>query len=89
MLTVFASHMTEIRWLAGRGYNVLGVTMPVTFHQEVDPTAVGSSAVLWETYRPSQPGEELGFAKIVRPPEPRIHRGVTLHRADGLQVHGR
>ena len=33
--TVFASYMTEIEWLAGRGYNVLGVTIPVTFTGKV------------------------------------------------------
>ena len=78
--TVFASYMTEIEWLAGRGYNVLGVTIPVTFTGKVD-RAVGSFlAVLWENLTdPILTGrEELGFAKIYCDlPEPRIHRGVT------------
>jgi hypothetical protein len=78
VVTVFASYMTEIEWLAGRGYNVLGVTIPVSFTGKVD-RAVGSFlAVLWENLTdPILTGrEELGFAKIYCDlPEPRIHRG--------------
>ena len=33
--------MKEIEWLAGRGYNTLGVSFPVVFNGEVD-RATGS-----------------------------------------------
>jgi hypothetical protein len=78
--TVSASYMTEIEWLAGRGYNTLGVTIPVMFTGEVD-RAIGSFlAVLWENLTdPILTGrEELGVSKIYcELPEPRIHQGVT------------
>jgi hypothetical protein len=78
--TVAASYMTEIEWLAGRGYNTLGVTIPVTFTGKVD-RAIGSFlTVLWENLTdPILTGrEELGVAKIYCDlPEPRIHQGVT------------
>ena len=31
VVTVEATYITEIQWLAGRGYNVLGVTFPAVF----------------------------------------------------------
>jgi len=37
--------MTEIEWLAGRGYNVLGVTFPAVFEGERD-RAVGNLIIL-------------------------------------------
>ena len=32
VVTVFASYITEIEWLAGRGYNILGVQIPAAFN---------------------------------------------------------
>ena len=32
VVSVSASYMTEIEWLAGRGYNVLGVSFPAIFN---------------------------------------------------------
>jgi hypothetical protein len=78
--TIFASYMTEIEWLAGRGYNVLGVTIPVTFTGKVDRVIGNFLTVLWENLTdPILTGrEELGVAKIYcELPEPRIHQGVT------------
>jgi hypothetical protein len=78
--TVFASYMKEIEWLAGRRYNVLGVTIPVTFTGKVDRAVSNFLAVLWENLTdPILTGrEELGVAKIYCDlPEPRIHQGVT------------
>lgn len=66
VVTVFANYMKEIEWLAGRGYNVLGVTIPAKFKGEKD-TAVGPFlTVLWENLAdPIITGrEELGFSKI-------------------------
>ena len=78
--TVFASYMTEIEWLAGRGYNVLGVTIPVTFIGKVDRVIGSFLTVLWENLTdPILTGrEELGVAKIYCDlPEPRIYQGAT------------
>jgi acetoacetate decarboxylase len=78
VVTVTASYITEIEWLAGRGYNTLGVSFPATFHGERD-TATGSFlAVLWENLTdPIITGrEELGFSKIYcELPDPIVLRG--------------
>jgi acetoacetate decarboxylase len=66
VVTVAATYMTEIEWLAGRGYNVLGVSFPATFHGEQDTVTGSFLAVLWENLAdPIITGrEELGYAKI-------------------------
>ena len=48
VVTVYASYMTEIEWLAGRGYNVLGVTFPATFRGEQETVTGSFLTVLWE-----------------------------------------
>ncbi|MDE0593458.1 MAG: acetoacetate decarboxylase family protein [Dehalococcoidia bacterium] len=66
VVTVSETNMTEIEWLAGRGYSVLGVTIPARFKGEKD-TAIGPFlTVLWENLAdPIITGrEELGFSKI-------------------------
>ena len=78
VVTVYASYMTEIEWLAGRGYNILGVTLPVTFNGEEEQVTGSLLTVLWENLTdPIITGrEELGFAKIYcELPEPTILRG--------------
>jgi hypothetical protein len=78
--TVSASYMTEIEWLAGRGYNTLGVTIPVTFTGQEDHAIGNFLTVLWENLTdPILTGrEELGVAKIYCDlPEPRIYQGAT------------
>ncbi|CAN5815446.1 acetoacetate decarboxylase family protein [soil metagenome] len=79
VVTVYASYMTEIEWLAGRGYNVLGVAFPATFRGE-QATVTGSFlTVLWENLTdPIISGrEELGFAKVYcELPEPTVLRGA-------------
>lgn len=66
VVTVSASYMTEIEWLAGRGYNTLGVSFPVRFEGEVDRLSGNFLTVLWENLTdPILTGrEELGFSKI-------------------------
>ena len=71
--------MTEIEWLAGRGYNVLGVSFPAAFHGEQDHVSGDFLTVLWENLTdPIITGrEELGFAKIYcELPEPVVLNGV-------------
>ena len=75
IVTVSASYMKEIEWLAGRGYNVLGVTFPATFRGSRDNVRGSFLSVLWENLTdPILTGrEELGFSKIYcELPEPRI-----------------
>ena len=66
VVTVSATYMTEIEWLAGRGYNVLGVYLPVQFEGERDRLSGQLLTVLWENLTdPILTGrEEIGFSKI-------------------------
>lgn len=80
VVSVFASYMTEIPWLAGRGYNVLGVRFPAKFSGEADQASGDFLLVLWENLTdPILTGrEELGFSKIYADlPEPRTYAGET------------
>ena len=66
VVTVLVAYMTGIEWLAGRGYNVLGVSWPATFDGEEDHVKGSFLSVLWENLAdPIFIGrEELGFSKI-------------------------
>ena len=66
VVTISASYMTEIEWLAGRGYNTLGVSFPARFRGQQDDVSGSFLTVLWENLAdPIITGrEELGFAKI-------------------------
>lgn len=80
VVTVFAAYTTEIEWLAGRGYNVLGVTFPAVYSGKQDRAKGDFLLVLWENLTdPILTGrEELGFAKIYADlPEPRVYQGET------------
>jgi hypothetical protein len=80
VVTVFAAYTTEIEWLAGRGYNVLGVTFPAVYAGKQDRAKGDFLLVLWENLTdPILTGrEELGFAKIYADlPEPRVYQGET------------
>ena len=78
VVTISATYMTEIEWLAGRGYNTLGVSFPASYHGERDHVKGNFLTVLWENLTdPIITGrEELGFAKIYcELPEPTVLRG--------------
>lgn len=80
VVTVGASYMTEIEWLAGRGYNTLGVSFPAVFNGKKDHAVGRLLTVLWENLTdPILTGrEELGFSKIYcELPEPRTINGQT------------
>ena len=87
VVSVTATYITEIPWLAGRGYTTLGVSFPVTFNGEED-TATGSFLlVLWENLTdPILTGrEELGFSKVYAElPTPRAFEGDTHAMASWL-----
>ena len=80
VVTVSASYMKEIDWLAGRGYNVLGVTFPVVYQGKKDRATGPFLTVLWENLTdPILTGrEQLGFSKIYcELPEPVVYKGET------------
>ena len=87
VVTVAQTHMTEINWLAGRGYNVLGVTVQARFNGARDQATGPFLLVLWENLTdPILTGrEQLGFSKIYcELPEPVIHGGDTHCTASWL-----
>lgn len=78
VVTLRASYITEIEWLAGRGYNTLGVSFPAIFEGREDHINGDFLLVLWENLTdPILTGrEELGFSKIYcELPEPRFLQG--------------
>ena len=80
VVTVEAKYMTNIQWLAGRGYNVLGVSFPAVFKGSEDHVSGNFLLVLWENlFDPIMTGrEEIGWSKIYAEiPWPRTHNGET------------
>ena len=52
------------RWLAGRGYNVLGVCFPVNFNGEKDHVSGDLLAVLWENTVPQALLKQFGLKDL-------------------------
>ena len=80
VVSVSGGYMKEIEWLAGRGYNTLGVSFPAVFNGEVDRATGSLLTVLWENLTdPILTGrEELGFSKIYcELPDPLTFDGET------------
>ena len=87
VVTVSETFMKEIDWLAGRGYNVLGVTFPVVYKGQKDRATGPFLTVLWENLTdPILTGrEQLGFSKIYcELPEPVVYNGGTHCTASWL-----
>ncbi|WP_066736088.1 acetoacetate decarboxylase family protein [Cupriavidus sp. D384] len=83
------SHMTEIDWLAGRGYNMLSVRIPVRFSYDSGQKVVEGffQPVIWENLtEPIISGrEELGWNKIYAElPVPERADGKVVFRAEWL-----
>ena len=59
-------YITQIEWLAGRGYNTFGVSLPVTYTGKSDVVNGNLLLVLWENMAdPIITGrEDLGFSKV-------------------------
>ncbi|GAA2399289.1 acetoacetate decarboxylase family protein [Actinomadura vinacea] len=59
-------YLTRIAWLAGRGYNILDLAVPVVYEGGADPVRGDLVLVLWESLAdPIISGrEELGYAKL-------------------------
>lgn len=66
VISVEASYVRDIDWLAGRGYNMLGVTFPARYSGTRDEAHGNFLAVLWENLAdPIISGrEDLGYAKL-------------------------
>ena len=87
VVSVSGGYMKEIEWLAGRGYNTLGVSFPAVFEGEVDRATGSLLTVLWENLTdPILTGrEELGFSKIYcELPDPLTFNGETHCTASWL-----
>jgi len=87
VVTVEIQRFTELEWLAGRGYNTLGVRFPATFQGTEDRATGAFLAVLWENLPdPILSGrDELGFAKLYAEiPAPRVFRGAEHYEAGWL-----
>ena len=87
VVTVTVSYLTEIEWLAGRGYNTLGVSFPAEYAGKRDRVRGPFLAVLWENLAdPILTGrEQLGFSKIYCAiPPPIVLNGETRCAAEWL-----
>ena len=88
IVTVELNYMTEIGWLAGRGYNLCDVKFEVTYHSSNGPVHGTLVLVRWENLcDPILSGrEELGHNKLYcEIPEPRLidgHQKVRLSWLD-------
>lgn len=90
VVNIFAKYMKNIGWLAGRGYNMLGVNIHAVFEGKRDTAPGTLLLVLWENMNePILTGrEELGYSKIYcELPEPRRLNGEILCTAswDGFR----
>lgn len=80
LVTVVAAYLKNLAWLAGHGYNVLGVSLPVVFNGDKDHVKGDLLLVQWQNLTdPIIVGrEELGYSKIYAEiPEPRIYQRET------------
>lgn len=87
VLTVTFSYMTGIEWLAGRGYNMLGVSLPARVRHRGGWLAGPFLLVLWENLAdPIITGrEQLGFNKIwCELPDPETSGGRAVCTASWL-----
>lgn len=83
-------YATECEWLAGRGYNLFGVTTPVTYQGAEDSVDGDLQLVIWENKADAivTGREDLGFCKIYcEIPEAQYIGGNIICRAswDGCE----
>ena len=84
VVTVEFMYIRELQWLAGRGYNTLGVRFPIAVASGEGAVKGPFLSVLWENLAdPILTGrEELGFAKLYCDlPAPSTLGGTTTCRA--------
>jgi hypothetical protein len=78
IVTAEIQYLKEFDWLAGRGYNTLGVKLPIIYRGKDGDVPGVILAVLWENLAdPILSGrDELGFNKLwCEIPEPVVHNG--------------
>lgn len=76
VVTVSVTYMKGLLWLAGRGYNMLGITFPVIFKGKKDRVEGDFLTVLWENLTDAivTGREELGSPKVYAEiPEPMLY----------------
>jgi hypothetical protein len=81
VVTVESHHMTEIDWLAGRGYTMIWVSWPASFIGQRDRATGRFLAVVWENLAdPIITGRcEIGHPKLYAEiPEPRFWEGAQV-----------
>jgi hypothetical protein len=84
MITARFSYLSNIEWLAGRGYAVLSVTAPARYSGKRDEVTGNFQLVLWENMpEPIMTGrEEVGMPKLyAQISEPRSEDGVVVCEA--------
>jgi hypothetical protein len=84
VVTVEVQYWTALAWLAGRGYNTLGVKLPVRYRGGRETRVGQFLAVLWENMPDAivSGREELGYNKLYAEiPAPRELDGVQQHGA--------
>ena len=84
LVTIETHRLTDLHWLAGRGYNILTVKIPAEFKGKRDRAKGRLLVVMWEDLPDAiLPGrEELGYSKLYcELPEPRVFRGREHHSA--------
>jgi Acetoacetate decarboxylase (ADC) len=84
-------YLTNVEWLAGRGYNTFGVSIPVSFMGEEDILHGDLLLVIWENMADCiiTGREDLGVAKIYcELPQPQlIGNGVICQASwDGVEI---
>jgi hypothetical protein len=86
VVTVEFHYLTNLAWLAGRGYNIVKILYPARFRGARDEAAGPFSAVLWENRGDccTTGREEIGVAKIFADIDPPVGgAGGDLYRASG------
>lgn len=87
VVTIEIAYMTELEWLAGRGYNTFGVRFPARFRGAVDDVTGYFLSILWENLPdPILSGrDELGFSKLYcEIPPPRVLRNRHVYHTHWL-----
>jgi hypothetical protein len=85
VVTVEIQYWTQLAWLAGRGYNTLGVKFPARYRGQTGEWHGHFLAVIWENMPDAiiSGREELGYNKIFAAiPPPRIVDGAHHYSAD-------
>ncbi|PHZ85500.1 acetoacetate decarboxylase family protein [Paremcibacter congregatus] len=90
IVTLTFCYITEIEWLAGRGYNTFDVSIPATYHGKEETVHGDFTLVMWENKAdPIITGrEDLGIAKVYcEIPEPQFTGNDVVCRAswDGCE----